>query len=68
MSVDLHQKATCRHYRAVEGETFMVPCINPVNVEWRREQSGGDKDLSFKCGEEFIADTRHSGNYTSVTG
>ncbi|XP_026234832.1 interleukin-18 receptor accessory protein-like isoform X2 [Anabas testudineus] len=49
--------------RAVEGEMFMVPCVNVTGV--CRERS---KSSPITCGNMFPAKANHSGNYTCDTG
>ncbi|XP_035483875.1 interleukin-18 receptor accessory protein-like isoform X1 [Scophthalmus maximus] len=65
----LQQDAAHQHYRAVEGESFMMPCITSVNghinVVWSRT---GDEGPSFDCGKVFPADAKHSGKYSCLTG
>ncbi|XP_062234392.1 interleukin-18 receptor accessory protein-like [Platichthys flesus] len=66
----LQQDATHQHYRAVEGESFMMPCIRSVsghiNVVWSR--TGGPEGPSFDCGKVFPAEAGHSGKYSCLTG
>lgn len=70
----LQQDNTNWHYRAVEGEIFMVPCVKSVNKNVEAERFGtgecraGNKGSSLNCGEKFIAEAKHSGNYTCDTG
>ncbi|XP_008290780.1 interleukin-18 receptor accessory protein isoform X2 [Stegastes partitus] len=63
------QDATRLHYRAVEGETFMLPCINSSPTVWSRTGEGGEeyKGHSFDCGKAFLAEAKHSGKYTDLT-
>lgn len=56
-------KTTNLHFRAVEGEMFMVPCVNVTGV--CRERS---KSSPITCGNMFPAKANHSGNYTCDTG
>ncbi|XP_029000730.1 interleukin-18 receptor accessory protein-like isoform X2 [Betta splendens] len=61
---DFQQDRTNLHYRAVEGETFMVPCLG-----FRAgECTTGNKGLPLNCGKAFTAHAKHSGNYTCDTG
>lgn len=59
------------HYRAVEGETFTMPCIKSSNQEylktvWFRTGEGGEenKDPPYPCGEAILAERKLSANYT----
>ncbi|XP_073319901.1 interleukin-18 receptor accessory protein-like [Pagrus major] len=69
----LEQNITHQHYRVVEGESFMMPCLKCVNrnmaVVWSRTREGrdGKEQPSFHCGREFPAEAKHSGKYTSLT-
>ncbi|XP_016888205.1 interleukin-18 receptor accessory protein-like [Cynoglossus semilaevis] len=57
------------HYRAVEGENFMMPCIQSTqNNLWFRTGGHGpvEDNTSFGCGEVFTADVKHSGQYVCV--
>ncbi|RVE74351.1 hypothetical protein OJAV_G00021180 [Oryzias javanicus] len=66
--------ATNQHFRAVEGELFMMPCIKslkqPARTVWSRsgEDKNTNKDLTFDCGVKFVAKVNHSGKYTSLSG
>ncbi|XP_069381862.1 interleukin-18 receptor accessory protein-like [Paralichthys olivaceus] len=66
----LQQDATHQHYRAVEGESFMMPCLKSVSGHitevWSR--TGGSESLSFDCGKVFPAEVEHSGKYRCLTG
>ncbi|XP_029317890.1 LOW QUALITY PROTEIN: interleukin-18 receptor accessory protein-like [Cottoperca gobio] len=59
-----------RHYRAVEGEIFMMPCTASVNqhspMVWSRTGEGreGNEGTSIACGMQFRAEAKHSGKYT----
>ncbi|XP_047436785.1 interleukin-18 receptor accessory protein-like isoform X2 [Mugil cephalus] len=68
----LKQTTLHQHYRAVEGEIFMMPCISSVNEHWEqtrtREDGEDDKGSSFGCGKAFLVEVTHSGNYTRRTG
>uniref|UniRef100_A0A8C4I0L6 Interleukin-18 receptor accessory protein n=1 Tax=Dicentrarchus labrax TaxID=13489 RepID=A0A8C4I0L6_DICLA len=56
-----------QHYRAVEGEMFMMPCLKSVSqVVWSRTGEQNER-LSFDCGSKFLAEAKHSGNYTCLT-
>ncbi|XP_039979688.1 interleukin-18 receptor accessory protein-like isoform X2 [Xiphias gladius] len=72
--IGLRQDTTHQHYRAVEGESFMMPCVKStnrrINVVWSRtgDGRGGNEGPSFDCGKEFPAEVKHSGNYTCLTG
>ncbi|XP_070761106.1 LOW QUALITY PROTEIN: interleukin-18 receptor accessory protein-like [Enoplosus armatus] len=67
------QNTTHYHYRAVEGEIFMMPCIKCVNphmeVLWPRtgDAREGNERPSFDCGRKFLAEAKHSGKYTCLT-
>ncbi|XP_040909137.1 interleukin-18 receptor accessory protein-like isoform X2 [Toxotes jaculatrix] len=62
------QDTTHLYYRAVDGESFMMPCfIKSVNrSEWSRigDGRGGKEGPSFVCGKDFPVIIEHSGNYT----
>ncbi|XP_075934116.1 interleukin-18 receptor accessory protein-like [Anarhichas minor] len=62
----LQRDATHQHYRAVEGEMFMMPCNKSVNrhmdVVCSRTGEGAD-GTSFVCGRGFPAEAKHSGKY-----
>ncbi|XP_037614090.1 interleukin-18 receptor accessory protein-like isoform X3 [Sebastes umbrosus] len=64
----LRQDAVCRHYKAVEGEIFMMPCIESVNMEVVCSRTGegreGNKGTSFVCGRKFLVEAKYSGKYT----
>ncbi|XP_061596839.1 interleukin-18 receptor accessory protein-like [Cololabis saira] len=64
------QLAPYEHYRVVEGEIFMMPCIQSVKTVWSRieEDTGGNRGSSFDCGREFASEVKHSGKYTSLNG
>ncbi|KAM6943568.1 interleukin-18 receptor accessory protein-like [Xenentodon cancila] len=66
----LRHVASYQRYRVVEGEIFMMPCIqssNPnVKTVWSRTE--GNRGPSFDCGREFSAQVKHSGKYTSLNG
>ncbi|XP_020493528.3 interleukin-18 receptor accessory protein-like [Labrus bergylta] len=65
------QQNTTHHlYRAVEGEIFMMPCIRHADLVWSRIGQGreGNKGSSIPCGREFLAEDKHSGNYSCLTG
>ncbi|KAM9367001.1 interleukin-18 receptor accessory protein-like [Symphorus nematophorus] len=66
----LQQDTINKHYRVVEGEIFMMPCLRLVNMEvvWSRsdEGSGGNERPSFDCGRKILAEAKHSGNYTCL--
>ncbi|XP_035538283.1 interleukin-18 receptor accessory protein-like isoform X2 [Morone saxatilis] len=56
-----------QHYRAVEGEMFMMPCLKSVSqVVWSSTGEQNER-LSFDCGSKFLAEAKHSGNYTCLT-
>ncbi|XP_077420335.1 interleukin-18 receptor accessory protein-like isoform X2 [Vanacampus margaritifer] len=64
-----HKVMTQQHYRVVEGEMFLMPCINN-KVTWYkigvgREENGG---FNLDCGREFLIEAKHSGNYTLLAG
>uniref|UniRef100_A0A3P9JM02 Interleukin 18 receptor accessory protein n=1 Tax=Oryzias latipes TaxID=8090 RepID=A0A3P9JM02_ORYLA len=69
----VQQNTTNQHFRAVEGELFMMPCIKsleqPERTVWSRsgEDKKGNKDLTFDCGVKFVARVNHSGKYTSLS-
>ncbi|XP_029982745.1 interleukin-18 receptor accessory protein-like isoform X2 [Sphaeramia orbicularis] len=73
MSSGVQQNATHRHYRAVEGELFMMPCITSVHlneaVAWSRTDDceevtvGKHNDLKL-----LRVETKHSGKYSCITG
>ncbi|XP_044048657.1 interleukin-18 receptor accessory protein-like isoform X2 [Siniperca chuatsi] len=69
----LQQSPTHQHYRAVEGEIFIIPCIKGVNphteVVWSGTGEGreGSKHPLFDCGRKFLAEAKHSGKYTYLT-
>ncbi|KAF1392676.1 hypothetical protein PFLUV_G00030530 [Perca fluviatilis] len=54
-----------QHYRAVEGEDFMIPCetVNQHMVSCSMTGEGNE-GLSFVCGRVFRAEAKHSGKYT----
>lgn len=60
-----------QHYRAVEGEIFMMPCLTNMSqqVVWSRTGEGteGNEATSFGCGIIFLAEAKHSGKYTCLT-
>ena len=60
-----------QHYRAVEGEIFMMPCLKCVNrimeVVWSRTGEGredANEQPPFVCGRKVLAEAKHSGKYT----
>ncbi|KAM4593850.1 interleukin-18 receptor accessory protein-like isoform 2-T2 [Odontesthes bonariensis] len=68
---------THRHYKAVEGEIFMIPCIKSSNntvglhtlIRSRTEEDKeGNNGSTFSCGKGFLTEINHSGNYTSPNG
>lgn len=73
MSPGLHWDVAHEHYRAVEGEIFMFPCFKvedlSAEVVWSRMGEGrdGNEHPSFDCGAKFVAETKHSGQYTCLT-
>ncbi|XP_068586430.1 interleukin-18 receptor accessory protein-like isoform X2 [Cebidichthys violaceus] len=58
--------ATHQHYRAVEGEMFMMPCNKSahrhMDAVCSRIGEGAD-GTSFVCGRGFPAEAKHSGKY-----
>ncbi|XP_028258051.1 interleukin-18 receptor accessory protein-like [Parambassis ranga] len=57
------RETTDQHYRVVEGESFMMPCVASL---WFRTTEGVElKDSSLDCGKVFQAQLNHSGKYTS---
>ncbi|XP_059212953.1 interleukin-18 receptor accessory protein-like [Centropristis striata] len=58
---DLGRK-TPRRYRAVEGEIFLVTCFDAEVKCFRTGE--GNESTSLECGKEFLAEAKHSGNYT----
>nr|XP_020463991.1 interleukin-18 receptor accessory protein-like [Monopterus albus] len=70
----LQENTTHLHYRAVEGEMFMMPCIKSMKghmkVAWSRtaEGEGGTEGPSFDCDKVFSAEIKHSGTYTDPSG
>ncbi|XP_022064006.2 interleukin-18 receptor accessory protein-like [Acanthochromis polyacanthus] len=67
-----HQRDTTHlHYRAVEGETFTMPCIISSNqkTKWLRTGQGGEenKDPPYPCGTTILAERKLSANYTDLT-
>ncbi|KAG7482751.1 interleukin-18 receptor accessory protein-like [Solea senegalensis] len=65
----LQQDVTHQHYRAVEGESFMMPCIKSgdgyIKVLWSRT---GNVGPSFSCGRVlFVAEAKHTGKYKCLT-
>uniref|UniRef100_A0A3P8UGX8 Interleukin 18 receptor accessory protein n=1 Tax=Amphiprion percula TaxID=161767 RepID=A0A3P8UGX8_AMPPE len=74
-----HQPDTTHlRYRAVEGETFTMPCIESLNqkyveyleTRWVRTGEGGEekKDPPYPCGNTTLAEAKLSANYTTFTG
>uniref|UniRef100_A0AAQ4PI23 Uncharacterized protein n=1 Tax=Gasterosteus aculeatus aculeatus TaxID=481459 RepID=A0AAQ4PI23_GASAC len=56
-----------RHYRAVEGEMFLMPCIESVSSHNNTVCSAageGAEGRSFHCGTKFSVEAKHSGKYT----
>ncbi|KAL6112874.1 il18rap [Pungitius sinensis] len=55
------------HYRAVEGEMFLMPCIESVssynNAKCSRTGEGAE-GTTFDCGTKFLVEAKHSGKYT----
>lgn len=65
----LQQNTTHQRYRAVEGESFIMPCVKSESVVWSRiGEDGGNEGPSYDCEKEFPAEVKHSGNYTCHTG
>ncbi|XP_018539223.1 interleukin-18 receptor accessory protein isoform X2 [Lates calcarifer] len=65
----LQQNTTHQRYRAVEGESFIMPCVKSESVVWSRiREDGGNEGPSYDCEKEFPAEVKHSGNYTCHTG
>ncbi|XP_034536366.1 interleukin-18 receptor accessory protein-like [Notolabrus celidotus] len=68
----LMKNMTHMHYKAVEGEHFMIPCLKPVHqlvqVVWSRIGKGKEdhEGLTFNCGRKFLAEAKYSGNYTCL--
>ncbi|XP_036950893.1 interleukin-18 receptor accessory protein-like [Acanthopagrus latus] len=67
----LEQDIMQQHYRAVEGEIFMMPCLKCVNrimeVVWSRTGEGredANEQPPFVCGRKVLAEAKHSGKYT----
>ncbi|XP_062417694.1 interleukin-18 receptor accessory protein-like isoform X4 [Pungitius pungitius] len=56
-----------QHYRAVEGEMFLMPCIESVsscnNAKCSRTGEGAE-GTSFDCGTKFSVEAKHAGKYT----
>ncbi|XP_078102024.1 interleukin-18 receptor accessory protein-like isoform X2 [Sander vitreus] len=54
-----------QHYRAVEGEDFMIPCetVNQHMVSCSMTGEGNE-GISFVCGRVFRAEAKHSGKHT----
>ncbi|XP_061670643.1 interleukin-18 receptor accessory protein-like [Syngnathoides biaculeatus] len=57
------------HYRAVEGEMFLMPCAHQ-KVAWAKIGADGEANggFYFDCGREFRIEAAHSGNYTLPPG
>ncbi|XP_041635694.1 interleukin-18 receptor accessory protein-like [Cheilinus undulatus] len=70
----LQQNKTHQRYKAVEGEIFVMPCVERINqlteVVCSRTAEGNkeDKSQSLQCGREFLAEEKHSGEYTCLEG
>ncbi|XP_030614957.1 interleukin-18 receptor accessory protein-like [Archocentrus centrarchus] len=69
-----HQKDKAdvqKRYKAVEGETFRIPCFNcsKLDVESTSPEGyeGGRKGSFLDCGKRFTAEAKHSGNYSCFT-
>ncbi|XP_063737445.1 interleukin-18 receptor accessory protein-like isoform X2 [Eleginops maclovinus] len=58
-----------QHYRAMEGEIFMMPCIKSSNnhkqMVWSRTGKGSQGNQDIPCERNFTVETKHSGNYSS---
>lgn len=57
-----------QHYRAVEGEIFMMPCIQSLNHKqkvWSRTGEGDEGNHDIPCDTLFTVEAKHSGNYSS---
>jgi len=54
-----------QHYRAVEGEIFMMPCIQSLNhKQWSRTGEGDEGNHDIPCDTLFTVEAKHSGNYS----
>lgn len=73
LSVALQGDIPHERYRAVEGEIFMIPCLKNENqdMEVMRSRTGEDREgnvhPSIVCGKMFLAEAKHSGQYTYLT-
>ncbi|XP_005466888.1 interleukin-18 receptor accessory protein [Oreochromis niloticus] len=61
-----------KHYKAVEGQNFMMPYCNcSKTVEMKSTSSsaegGGNEEQFLDCRKLFIAEAKHSGNYSCFT-
>ncbi|XP_022623940.1 interleukin-18 receptor accessory protein-like isoform X2 [Seriola dumerili] len=67
--VGLQQETTHWHYRAVEGESFMLPCKGHINLVCCKpgDSLEGNGAQSFNCGAEVSVVANHSGQYTCLT-
>ncbi|XP_074523264.1 interleukin-18 receptor accessory protein-like [Halichoeres trimaculatus] len=68
----LQQNTTHQHYKAVEWEIFMMPCLKRVNqlveVAWSRTGNGKEeiKGPPVDCGRKFLVEAKYSGSYTCL--
>lgn len=73
LSLGLQQNIAHEHYRAVEGEIFVMPCLKwdseHVEVVWDRMGEGREENehASFDCGSKFHAEAKYSGVYMCRT-
>ncbi|KAL3065684.1 hypothetical protein OYC64_015774 [Pagothenia borchgrevinki] len=54
-----------QHYRAVEGEIFMMPSLNHTQKVWSRTGEGDEGNHDILCKTLFTVEAKHSGNYSS---
>ncbi len=67
------QKTIHQHYRAVDGEFFMMPCFECANqstkMVWSKTEDDreGNERFAFSCENMFPAEAKHSGQYKSLS-
>ncbi|XP_005935305.1 interleukin-18 receptor accessory protein isoform X2 [Haplochromis burtoni] len=61
-----------KHYKAAEGQNFTMPycnCSKMVDMKSTSSsaEGGGNEEQFLDCGKLFIAEAKHSGNYSCFT-
>lgn len=72
LSLGLQHNISQQHYRAVVGDTFMMPCLKCQSQHQKEGLSrteggreGNDCPCWLRdCGRTFTVESKHSGNYT----